>query len=69
MSTGRNPRQAYPFFKAHVFDAVRLAWVDARRETFSSAEDARAFLSERFPNRESRIVIVTERGRQVHEGE
>lgn len=67
MSVRRNPRQSYPFFKAQVFDTGRMAWVDARKDTFSTADEARAFLVQHCTEQQSRIIIVTEKERSVFE--
>ena len=69
MGKPSKPRTDFPYYKVHVYDTTRLAWVDARREAFDTLEDARAYIAEKLPTRQARIYEITERGRHVYQGE
>lgn len=66
MAKSTGPRTQFPFYKVHVYDLAKLAWVDARKFAFDSLDDAKAFIKRDLPGREARILVVTAKGREVY---
>jgi hypothetical protein len=53
------PRQwrRTPYYKVQVFNATFQSWKDERK-IFDTAEEARAYISEAFPEAQARIIVV-----------
>jgi hypothetical protein len=68
MGKPSKPRTKFPYYKVHIYDDTKLAWVDARREAFNTLEEAKLYIDEALTNRKARILEVSERGRHVYNG-
>jgi hypothetical protein len=67
MGKASRPRTQFPYYKVHVLDPEKLAWVDGRKEAFESLAEAKSFIADVLQHREARIFVVTSRGRSVYE--
>jgi hypothetical protein len=66
MGKPSKPRTKFPYYKVHIYDDVKLAWIDARKEAFNTLEEAKIYIDEALPNQKARILEVNERGRHVY---
>jgi hypothetical protein len=60
----RRRRKEFPFYKVQVFDIKLGTWKDEHR-TFSSTEDAQAYIERNKVSGQTRLVRIEEKSRQV----
>jgi type I site-specific restriction-modification system R (restriction) subunit len=62
----RRWRKDFPYYKIQTYNNIFAAWEDQAR-AYTSVEQAREVIQQRFPDRKARIVVVEAVGRHVLE--